>query len=150
VSKVGASAFGELLWVGFDGTTAPPELLDRISAGRAGGVVLFARNVEGPAQVARLLAAFRGAAPANAPPILAVDQEGGRVQRLRAPATEWPPMARLGATYTPYGDPPLATFGPSAPPGRSCIGMTSHGPRFRPRLRLICAPSGAAPRAMFG
>jgi beta-N-acetylhexosaminidase len=88
---------GELLWVGFDGTTAPAELLERIRERRVGGVLLFSRNVKDPAQVAQLNNALREAAPADLPLVVAVDQEGGRVQRLRAPATEWPPMMRVGA-----------------------------------------------------
>jgi beta-N-acetylhexosaminidase len=51
--------------------------------------------VGAPEQVAELCAALRGAAPAGAPLLTCVDQEGGRVQRVRAPATEWPPMAAL-------------------------------------------------------
>lgn len=88
---------GDLLWVGFDGTTAPAELLERIRDRRVGGVLLFARNVKDPAQVAQLTNTLREAAPADLPLVVAVDQEGGRVQRLRAPATEWPPMMRVGA-----------------------------------------------------
>jgi beta-N-acetylhexosaminidase len=91
-----ARQVGQLLWVGFDGLEPPPALLARIAAGELGGVILFRRNVESPAQVAALCARLHAAAPADAPLLLAVDQEGGRVQRLRAPATEWPPMLRLG------------------------------------------------------
>ena len=60
-----------------------------------GGVILFARNVEAPEQVLELsidCAALGGEAPAW----VSVDQEGGRVARLRAPFTVWPPMATLG------------------------------------------------------
>jgi len=66
-----------------------------VRAGRVGGVILFKRNVDGPEQVAALCAALRAAAPPAAPLLTCVDQEGGRVQRVRAPATEWPPMAAL-------------------------------------------------------
>jgi beta-N-acetylhexosaminidase len=90
-----AAAAGSTLIVGFDGHTAPAELLARVRAGLVGGAILFARNVESPEQVADLCAALRGAAPPGAPLLTCVDQEGGRVQRLRAPATEWPPMAAL-------------------------------------------------------
>jgi beta-N-acetylhexosaminidase len=88
---------GDLLWVGFDGHDAPAELLERIRDRRVGGVLLFGRNVKDPAQVAALTNALRAAAPEGLPLVVAVDQEGGRVQRLRAPATEWPPMMRVGA-----------------------------------------------------
>ena len=52
------------------------------------GFILFARNVENPAQLSRLTADLRACVGRNAP--IFVDQEGGRVQRLRAPHwTEW-------------------------------------------------------------
>jgi beta-N-acetylhexosaminidase len=54
------------------------------------GFILFARNVEGPYQLRRLTADLRAAVGRNAP--ILVDQEGGRVQRLRAPHwQEWTP-----------------------------------------------------------
>jgi beta-N-acetylhexosaminidase len=90
-----AALAGSTLIVGFDGLAAPPELLARVRAGHVGGAILFKRNVEGPEQVAELCATLRGAAPPAAPLLTCVDQEGGRVQRVRAPATEWPPMAGL-------------------------------------------------------
>ena len=54
------------------------------------GFIIFARNVEDPAQLARLTADLRDAVGRDAP--ILVDQEGGRVQRLRAPHwREWTP-----------------------------------------------------------
>lgn len=54
------------------------------------GFILFARNIEKPGQVLRLTAALRESVGRDAP--ILIDQEGGRVQRLRAPHwTEWPP-----------------------------------------------------------
>jgi beta-N-acetylhexosaminidase len=54
------------------------------------GFILFARNVDHPAQLARLTADLRAAVGREAPVL--VDQEGGRVQRLRAPHwREWTP-----------------------------------------------------------
>jgi beta-N-acetylhexosaminidase len=87
---------GRLLFVGFQGTEVPRDLAALLAQGRVGGVVLFARNIESPAQVRELCDALHQAAPPELPPLLAIDQEGGRVQRLRAPWTEWPPMRRLG------------------------------------------------------
>ena len=91
-----AQAAGQLLTVGFDGTTVPRELADRIAASEVGGVVLFRPNVVDPAQVAALVRELRAAAPADLPLIVSVDQEGGLVQRVRAPATVWPPMLSVG------------------------------------------------------
>lgn len=54
------------------------------------GFILFARNVEDPDQLRRLTHDLRDAVGRDAP--ILVDQEGGRVQRLRAPYwTEWSP-----------------------------------------------------------
>ena len=56
------------------------------------GFILFARNIETPEQVRALCAEMREAVGRDAP--IAIDQEGGRVQRLRAPHwREWlPPL----------------------------------------------------------
>ena len=62
------------------------------------GVILFARNIEDPRQLASLVAALRRVLPAQA--VLMVDQEGGRVARLRPP--HWrahPPAAAIGALF---------------------------------------------------
>jgi beta-N-acetylhexosaminidase len=56
------------------------------------GVILFARNIEDPAQLARLMDSLRAALPPDA--VLMVDQEGGRVARLRAP--HWPDLPAAG------------------------------------------------------
>ena len=45
---------GQALFVGFEGLECPRPLLELIGAGRIGGVVLFARNIETPAQVVTL------------------------------------------------------------------------------------------------
>jgi len=87
---------GQLLFAGFDGDTLPDELGALIAAGRIGGVVLFARNVESPQQLRALVESLHAHAPESTPLIVAIDQEGGRVQRCRAPWTEWPPMRQLG------------------------------------------------------
>ncbi len=87
---------GQLLFVGFAGDAVPPDLAERIREGRIGGVVLFRRNIRDPAQVRALTAELHRLAPPDAPLTVALDQEGGRVQRLRDPWTEWPPMRVLG------------------------------------------------------
>jgi len=82
------------VFVGIKGTTPAPAELELVSRG-VGGVILFARNVAEPAQVAELTRNLKAAAPG--PLLICVDQEGGRVQRLRPPHwTEWPSMRRLG------------------------------------------------------
>lgn len=54
---------------------------------RPWGLILFRRNCEGPQQIRDLVAAFRDAVGRSDAPVL-IDQEGGRVQRLRPP--HWP------------------------------------------------------------
>jgi beta-N-acetylhexosaminidase len=65
------------------------------------GFIIFARNVESPSQLRRLTAELREAVGRDAPVL--VDQEGGRVQRLRAPHwREWtPPLDCVSATRDP-------------------------------------------------
>jgi beta-N-acetylhexosaminidase len=96
-----ARACGQLLSVGFDGTEAPAQLLRCIADGEVGSVMLFRPNIISPQQVATLVGAIRRAAPADAPVVVAVDQEGGLVQRLRAPLTVWPDMLSVGSAGDP-------------------------------------------------
>ncbi len=57
------------------------------------GVILFGRNVQTPEQLRALTASLRAVLPVNA--VIAVDQEGGRVARLRPP--HWPAHPAAGA-----------------------------------------------------
>ena len=86
---------GQLLMAGFNGHQISPELRSLAKEFSLGGVILFARNVAEPEQVAEL--AFDAARLVPDLPLwVSIDQEGGRVARLKAPFTEWPPMATLG------------------------------------------------------
>lgn len=76
--------------------TAPEAAMLRRHA--PAGAILFARNVADPAQLGALTTALRDALPCGA--VLMVDQEGGRVARLRPP--HWrahPPAAAIGALH---------------------------------------------------
>ncbi len=92
---------GQLLVVGFAGLEPPPALLHQIAQGHVGGVILFSHNVGHPRQVLALTHAVHQAAPPDSPLLVAVDQEGGRVQRLRQPLAVWPPMSQVGALGHP-------------------------------------------------
>lgn len=71
---------------------------------RPWGLILFARNVGEPDQIADLCASFRDCVGRPDAPVL-IDQEGGRVQRLRPPLVpSYPPAARIGGIYR--GDAP--------------------------------------------
>lgn len=93
---------GRRLIIGFDGTTVTPELRELVREIRPGGFILFARNVIEPRQVRDLNLALRDLLPASDPLLLSVDQEGGRVQRVRTPATVWPTLRDVGAAGLPY------------------------------------------------
>lgn len=87
---------GQLLFAGFEGTQVPGDLAALIEAGRVGGVILFKRNLTEPQPIRKLIESLHALAPNDAPLIIGIDQEGGRVQRLREPWTEWPPMRQVG------------------------------------------------------
>ena len=86
---------GRLLIAGFNGEQVPVELRSLAREFGLGGVILFARNIAEPEQVAGLSYEAARLDP-ELPLWVSVDQEGGRVARLKAPFTEWPPMATLG------------------------------------------------------
>ena len=86
---------GQLALVGFDGYSIPPEVRSLAREFDLGGVVLFRRNVESPEQVAGVAWDARTLAR-DLPLWVGVDQEGGRVARIRKPFTEWPPAITLG------------------------------------------------------
>jgi len=111
---------GQLLWIGFEGTTVPASLRAQLDAGDWGATILFKRNLVtsivggGVATATPALSPVADAtiqqevcdldallalnadlhrrAPDGTPALIAVDHEGGLVQRVRAPATHWPPM----------------------------------------------------------
>ena len=95
-------AAAKMVCAGFHGTTVPGELTDLIARG-IGGIVFFSRNVESPQQFADLAADLKDLARER-PLLTSIDQEGGRVMRLREPFTIIPPMRAVGAA----GDEKLA------------------------------------------
>ena len=80
-----------------DGVALSPADRDLLREPAVGGVVLFTRNYESPQQIADLVAEIR---VLRSPPLLvAVDHEGGRVQRFRDGFTAVPPMRLIGLEY---------------------------------------------------
>ena len=94
---------GQLAIAGFAGHSIPPDLKALAREFDLGGVIFFARNVESPEQVADLARQAQELAQ-ELPLWVSVDQEGGRVARLKTPFTVWPPMITLGRS----GDEQLA------------------------------------------
>jgi beta-N-acetylhexosaminidase len=80
-----------------EGVALSPADRDLLREPAVGGVILFSRNYESPAQIADLVAEIRAL---RSPPLLiAVDHEGGRVQRFRDGFTAIPPMRRIGTEF---------------------------------------------------
>jgi beta-N-acetylhexosaminidase len=80
-----------------EGQSLSPADRDLLREPAVGGVILFTRNYESANQIADLVAEIRAL---RSPPLLiAVDHEGGRVQRFREGFTQIPPMRRIGREF---------------------------------------------------
>lgn len=153
---------GQMVMVGFRGDGTPPlgpelrGVLDDIRTGRIGGVIFFdrdwqtkkrGRNITATAQLAKLSALLQKNAPI--PLFIAVDQEGGRVQRLRPehgfPAT--PSASELGKDTFEQTRKAAATMGQSL----MALGITVN---FAPVADVAVRPDspaiGALGRAFSG
>ena len=89
---------GQVIVARYGGTSAPADLVDRY---HLGGVIVMGENVVSPDQVRKMIADLRESSDRPYPLIVAVDQEGGRVARIREPATEFPSLMTLGASRDP-------------------------------------------------
>jgi beta-N-acetylhexosaminidase len=128
---------GQLLVAGFNGHQIPVELRSLAREFSLGGVILFARNVADPEQVAEV--AFDASHLVSDLPVwVSVDQEGGRVARLKSPFTEWPPMATLGRS----GDVTLASrFARALAEELKAVGVTLD---YAPVLDILTNPKNPA------
>jgi beta-N-acetylhexosaminidase len=84
---------GQLLFVGIPGPILDAATRRTLEDLQVGGVILFGRNMGTPAEIRALTAALH-ALPSR--PLVAIDHEGGRVQRLGEPFTRFPPAALVG------------------------------------------------------
>ncbi|MDJ0939267.1 MAG: beta-N-acetylhexosaminidase [Woeseiaceae bacterium] len=80
-----------------DGTGLTPADRDLLREPAVGGVILFTRNYESVEQITDLVAEIR--ALRRPPLLIAVDHEGGRVQRFREGFSRIPPMRAIGQLY---------------------------------------------------
>ncbi len=94
---------GRVLVAGFHGTEVPPELASMAAEGALAGTIVFSRNF-GPQRgtpeaftiATRLLAQLATLKTDGAPPLVCIDEEGGRVRRLGPPLPQLPPARRWG------------------------------------------------------
>jgi beta-N-acetylhexosaminidase len=87
---------GQLLILGFDGTEIDGKLRTTLNTLQPGGVILFARNIEEPAQTWRMLRDSQ--ATTRVPMFLCVDLEGGTVDRLKKVIAPAPSVEQVFAT----------------------------------------------------
>src|SRR5580704_17328784 len=85
------------LMIDLEGTQVTQEERELLRHPLVGGVILFARNYAHPAQLTQLVQAIH--AVRTPPLIVAVDQEGGRVQRFKTDFSLLPPLRRLGHEF---------------------------------------------------
>ena len=86
-----------LVMLDLEGKSLTGEDRQRLLHPSTGGVILFSRNYESPRQIAELTAEIH--ALRDPPLLIAVDHEGGRVQRFRDGFTRLPPMRALGEIW---------------------------------------------------
>ena len=86
-----------MLLIGLAGLTLEPRERAWLAAPGVAGVILFARNYADPAQLMALTEAIRETGGEHL--LIAVDQEGGPVQRFREGFTRLPALAKVGAIY---------------------------------------------------
>jgi beta-N-acetylhexosaminidase len=90
---------GQRIAIGFEGHTASADAKALVREFGVGTIILFARNVAGPEQVAELVRELQETARDaghDRPLLVAVDQEGGRVARMKEPWTAWPAARAVG------------------------------------------------------
>ena len=93
------NSLGQLLLSGVPGTTLDPETAASFRRIQPGGFILFGRNIESPTQLRKLIDDLKDLS--NTPPIITIDQEGGRVSRLKLIGNEPPNANQLRDRNSP-------------------------------------------------
>lgn len=92
-------AAGQVIVAGYSGTGSPAELVGRL---HLGGVLPVGANITSAAQIRRTNESVRRTVSQRGyPAFVGVDQEGGRVARVGAPATSFPAFLATGAARRP-------------------------------------------------
>jgi beta-N-acetylhexosaminidase len=133
---------GQLLFVGIEGSVMDSSLGRDLQRIRPGGVILFGRNIKDASQVADLCRALH--ALSAIPPFLAIDQEGGRVSRLKG---IFPPIpANLPMSRSRDAESLIGEHGRMTGRGLALLGFNLN---FAPVLDLSPAdsPNGIGDRA---
>jgi len=95
---------GQLMMIGLSGLSLTKDEKKFIIENNISGVTLFGRNYSSAEQLRQLcqeLQSLRFQMPDKAPLFIGIDQEGGRVARLKAPFTQWPAMKKIGDLDSP-------------------------------------------------
>src|ERR1041385_3322357 len=90
-TKKSANPLGQLILTGVPGYELDPESARLVRRIQPGGFILFGRNIQSATQLRKLIDDLRGLSAIE--PIITIDQEGGRVSRLRLIGNE-PPSAQ--------------------------------------------------------
>jgi beta-N-acetylhexosaminidase len=133
---------GQMLMVQFDGPDYSPELARMIEQQHVGAVILYQQNIVTPDQVRSLINTIQ--AHAAIPLLVAIDQEGGTVNRLQPFIGPQPSAAAIGAT----GDPTVAAATATlAAQEMRALGINTD---LAPVVDVQAAPNTGLPTRMFG
>jgi beta-N-acetylhexosaminidase len=97
---VGLSQLGQVIMTGLEGTELSDAEREFLSNDNIGGVILFKRNYEDPAQLAELVNEIQKCR-SDYPLFISVDHEGGRVIRFQSHFTQFPSMNEIAQTDSP-------------------------------------------------
>jgi beta-N-acetylhexosaminidase len=94
------NSLGQIFITGFSGKALSDETSAFLSQAKIGGVIYFSHNYESPAQIAELTNEIQST-NRETPLWISIDQEGGRVQRFKAPFTLIPSAEKIALKNSP-------------------------------------------------